>query len=337
MHPQAKQVSNSRQNQTLQRACGSSLNKVASTAIPTSRSHSSRSASSNRRHSHKIPDDLDKNAVFFPKYKVEMLINTKNTERRTSDRPPRPPNSFFLMKNALLLILREMNLKVKMPELCRKARDLWDEAPKESKQLYEDLSSKAERLHHIRYPGYTYKPVRRQIFQPYSPILNSAGNLITSFPVQDFPVEDPKETVVQTEAPTYSITLTTPSDSPATPTLISSPESLVSLNTPMPSPSYLMVIPTPEASTTPLYSPQEYHFVPVSPISDSEPVILSNDSWNVGEYEDFPLTSQQTETPEIPIDAQTIAESGFGLDNSNFEELLSQMEGYMWENPRNDI
>src|SRR5438067_1156847 len=110
MYPEIKQASSSRQNPALQRPSASSLNQVASTSIPTSRT---RSASSNRRHSHKIPDDLDKEAVFFPKYKVEMLINTKNTERKNSDRPPRPPNSFFLMKNALLLILREMNLKVK--------------------------------------------------------------------------------------------------------------------------------------------------------------------------------------------------------------------------------
>src|SRR6185312_9741526 len=100
MYPPIKQASNSRQNPALQR---NPLNKVASTSIPTSRSRSSRSASNNRRTSHKIPDDLDKNAVFFPKYKIELLINTKNAERRTSDRPPRPPNSFFLMKNALLL------------------------------------------------------------------------------------------------------------------------------------------------------------------------------------------------------------------------------------------
>ncbi|CAG8493963.1 551_t:CDS:1 [Paraglomus brasilianum] len=320
MYPPIKQASNSRQNPALQR---NPLNKVASTSIPTSRSRSSRSASNNRRTSHKIPDDLDKNAVFFPKYKIELLINTKNAERRTSDRPPRPPNSFFLMKNALLLILREMNLKVKMPELCRKARDLWEEAPKESKQLYDDLSSKAERLHHIRYPGYTYRPVRRQIFQQYSPIMSS-GAMVSSFPV-----EDPTETVVvRTEEPTY-ITITTPTDSPTTPSLASSPDTQIS---PLSSPeNYLMVMPTPEASTTPLYSPIST-YLPVSPITISE--LENTCPWDVeGGYKDFPLNIPSGNPDLILLDPQN---GEFELNSSNIEEMLTQMEMYRSWDQKNE-
>src|SRR2546423_963955 len=49
-----------------------------------------------------IPDDLELENVYNPKYTVIQLISTRTRPRKQLI-PPRPPNSFFLFKNCYML------------------------------------------------------------------------------------------------------------------------------------------------------------------------------------------------------------------------------------------
>src|SRR4051794_6399272 len=63
-------------------------------------------ANSTNRPKYKIPDDLDLDSVYNPKYTVVQLISTRKKPRKQLV-PPRPPNSFFLFKNCYMLELRK--------------------------------------------------------------------------------------------------------------------------------------------------------------------------------------------------------------------------------------
>ena len=52
-----------------------------------------------------IPKQLDINNVYNPKYDVIQLMSTRR-KLCVSKNPPRPPNSYFLMKNCYMLELR---------------------------------------------------------------------------------------------------------------------------------------------------------------------------------------------------------------------------------------
>ncbi|RHZ83508.1 hypothetical protein Glove_91g30 [Diversispora epigaea] len=61
-----------------------------------------------------------------------------------SKNPPRPPNSYLLMKNCYMLELRAIGLRLTMPELCIQSKHLCKEAPKEVKDRYEEIQLKPQ-------------------------------------------------------------------------------------------------------------------------------------------------------------------------------------------------
>ncbi|CAG8556844.1 5433_t:CDS:1 [Diversispora eburnea] len=125
-----------------------------------------------------IPKHLDINNVYNPKYDVIQLISTKS-KLRASKNPPRPPNSYFLMKNCYMLELREIGLRYTMPELCIQSKQLWNEAPKEVKKRYDKIQLKAQSIHNELYPGYKFRPKKRQTFKMHVFPQESAANFTT--------------------------------------------------------------------------------------------------------------------------------------------------------------
>ncbi|RHZ73258.1 hypothetical protein Glove_232g189 [Diversispora epigaea] len=111
-----------------------------------------------------IPKQLDINKVYNPKFDVIKLMHTRR-ELVPYKNPPRPPNSYFLMKNCYMLELREIGLRLTMPEICIQSKHLWSEAPKEVKDRYEEIQLKAQSIHNELYPSYKFRPRRRQTFK----------------------------------------------------------------------------------------------------------------------------------------------------------------------------
>ncbi|RHZ58671.1 hypothetical protein Glove_372g89 [Diversispora epigaea] len=125
-----------------------------------------------------IPKQLDINNVYNPKYDVTQLMSTKR-KLCASKNPPRPPNSYFLMKNCYMLELRAIGLRLTMPELCIQSKHLWKEAPKEVKDRYEEIQLKAQSIHNELYPGYKFRPRKRQTFKMHVFPHESAANITT--------------------------------------------------------------------------------------------------------------------------------------------------------------
>ncbi|CAG8564835.1 2973_t:CDS:1 [Diversispora eburnea] len=126
-----------------------------------------------------IPKELDINDVYNPRYDVTQLMSTRK-KLFASKKPPRPPNSYFLIKNCYMLELRRIGLRFTMPELCIQSKKLWKEAPKEVKNRYEEMQSKAQSIHNELYPGYKFRPRKKQTFKMHTfPHENSAN--VTTF------------------------------------------------------------------------------------------------------------------------------------------------------------
>ncbi|KAG9301904.1 hypothetical protein G9A89_004584 [Geosiphon pyriformis] len=86
-----------------------------------------------------------------------VLASSRRTKNRRSD-PPRPPNGFFLFRNALHSHLADMNLKV--PQVSMAAGLLWEKALPETRAHYTNLQNIAKQWHLKMYPGYVYRPRR---------------------------------------------------------------------------------------------------------------------------------------------------------------------------------
>ncbi|CAG8441072.1 12656_t:CDS:1 [Ambispora leptoticha] len=133
-----------------------------------------------KRSNNVIPQDFDISVVYKPRFNLQTLICTTAKKQRSSDKPPRPPNSFFLLKNCLLLELWSKEIKPTMPSVCVLAKRVWQEAPPEVKELYDQLSTEALKLHHSEYPGYKYQPRRPEVSRSTSfPMGNSMGMMTT--------------------------------------------------------------------------------------------------------------------------------------------------------------
>ncbi|CAG8580869.1 18996_t:CDS:2 [Dentiscutata erythropus] len=93
--------------------------------------------------------------VYNPPYNLEQLVSTRTSgsARKNGGHPPRPPNCFFLLKNAIMLV----------------ASLVWEKAPEDVKSLYCELSKEALKLHAAKYPHYKFKPKKRQVFKAYNP------------------------------------------------------------------------------------------------------------------------------------------------------------------------
>src|SRR5581483_4363991 len=107
-----------------------------------------------------IPDDLDLNNVYNPRYTVVQLISIHKKPRKQAI-PPRPPNSFFLFKNCYILELRGLGYRYRMPDVCHQTKQIWSNIPSEVKERYENLALQAQILHQEMYPEYKYSPARK--------------------------------------------------------------------------------------------------------------------------------------------------------------------------------
>ncbi|CAG8639460.1 3093_t:CDS:2 [Dentiscutata erythropus] len=84
-----------------------------------------------------------------------VLENSRRAKSKKND-PPRPPNAFFLFRNALHIHLSTHNLKV--PQVSMAAGKLWDNATEKTKSQYTRLQEIAKVLHLEMHPGYVYRP-----------------------------------------------------------------------------------------------------------------------------------------------------------------------------------
>ncbi|RHZ75042.1 hypothetical protein Glove_217g74 [Diversispora epigaea] len=160
-----------------------------------------------------IPIQLDIDNVYNPKYDVIQLMSTRR-KLCVSKIPPRPPNSFFLMKNCYMLELRAIGLSYTMPEVCIQSKQLWKEAPKEVKDRYEKMQSKAQSIHNEMYPQYKFSPRKRQTFKMHVFPHECASNITTFSSTNYFkgPVSQ-LDTYSSIESEVKSPTLSSSSDS----------------------------------------------------------------------------------------------------------------------------
>ncbi|CAG8433025.1 8579_t:CDS:10 [Diversispora eburnea] len=108
-----------------------------------------------------------------------VLENSRRAKSSKKNDPPRPPNAFFLFRNALHTHLSVHNLKV--PQVSSAAGRLWDCAEEETKNQYTRLQEIAKVLHLEMHPGYVYRPRKsRKTFQKI--ITNPSINSSTTIP-----------------------------------------------------------------------------------------------------------------------------------------------------------
>ncbi|CAH1759728.1 523_t:CDS:2 [Entrophospora sp. SA101] len=114
-----------------------------------------------------IPADLDMNLIYNPQYSVTELTSTKQNAkpRPLNKNPPRPPNSFFLMKNCYMLELRKLGYRFTMPKICKQSKYIWERLPQPVKERYDGLSYKAQIIHQNLYPNYKFSPKPKNPFK----------------------------------------------------------------------------------------------------------------------------------------------------------------------------
>ncbi|CAG8559024.1 22224_t:CDS:2 [Rhizophagus irregularis] len=135
-------------------------------SLPTSSVSSTSSTVSSTKNHKCIPENLDLDCVYNPKYTVTELISTRRKPRKQVV-PPRPPNSYFLFKNCYMLELRKLGYRYAMPDICRQSKQLWTNISAEVKERYDILALQAVILHQELYPGYRFQPKKRQIFKSH--------------------------------------------------------------------------------------------------------------------------------------------------------------------------
>ncbi|CAG8713592.1 26773_t:CDS:2 [Dentiscutata erythropus] len=122
-----------------------------------------------------IPANFDLFYVYNPKNKYDT-----STLSRTPSRPSRPPSSFALLKNCLRLEFESQfpQQKLKMPNLCRYAKEIWKTIPKEVKSIYVNIAEEAEFIHNEMYPNCNFKPYKRKLFPNLTPSLSMISDSI---------------------------------------------------------------------------------------------------------------------------------------------------------------
>ncbi|CAG8560754.1 10085_t:CDS:1 [Acaulospora morrowiae] len=140
-----------------------------------------------------IPSDLDLDRVYNPRYPVLQLMSTRRKPRPAGN-PPRPPNSYFLLKNCYMLEVRSLGLKYTMPELCIQSRRVWKECPQEVKDRYEVLQHQVQCIHNELYPGYKFRPKKRKTFKMHVfPDNNKMSDNISSFSTTNYLNSSPSD------------------------------------------------------------------------------------------------------------------------------------------------
>ncbi|GBC06656.1 hypothetical protein RclHR1_00070023 [Rhizophagus clarus] len=110
-------------------------------------------------------------------YIKRILENSRRAKSKKND-PPRPPNAFFLFRNALHSHLAAHNLKV--PQISMAAGELWGAASEEIKSRYTRLQEIAKVLHLEMHPGYIYRPRKNLPPPPSPPPIHSTPSLSPS-------------------------------------------------------------------------------------------------------------------------------------------------------------
>ncbi|CAG8691208.1 10719_t:CDS:2 [Cetraspora pellucida] len=195
-----------------------------------------------------IPEDFNYFYLYFPKYKYKTLTlmstkkrHIKNIKKNAS--PPRPPNKFFLFKNAFMLEFKYQYQKrfekLSMPNLCKYTQEIWKNVPEEVKTTYAKLAVEAQTMHNELFPNYVYRPNKKKRVKKGACVNDqedssmsknmSTFSSTTLLAEQLHSIEDPQTTISPVATPpiTSSTTtspiinsLTTPSDgSPLIPSL----------------------------------------------------------------------------------------------------------------------
>ncbi|CAB5381980.1 unnamed protein product [Rhizophagus irregularis] len=151
---------------------------------------------------------VDINYIYNPRFHLVDLISTRRRPFASGTRTniPRPPNSFFLMKNCLLLELKHSGHRITMPNLCKMAREIWKEIPQDAKNMYDALAIQAQILHQRVYPNYRFEPKKKTRFKQFVPPSNNGMSAFSSVPAP-----------ITTSSPSLSSTSSFSSSSP-TPT-----------------------------------------------------------------------------------------------------------------------
>ncbi|CAG8692706.1 12873_t:CDS:2, partial [Dentiscutata heterogama] len=100
---------------------------------------------------------------------VSTRTSGSSSARKNVGHPPRPPNCFFLLKNAIMLAFRAGGRRFTMPYICKVASLVWEKAPEDVRSKYCELSKEALKLHASKFPNYKFRPKKRQVFKAYNP------------------------------------------------------------------------------------------------------------------------------------------------------------------------
>nr|ANQ32956.1 MATA-HMG [Rhizophagus irregularis] len=164
---------------------------------------------SNRNQDNFLPL-VDIKHIYNPRFHLVDLISTRRRPFASSTRTniPRPPNSFFLMKNCLLLELKHSGHRITMPNLCKMAREIWKEIPQDAKNMYDALAIQAQILHQRVYPNYRFEPKKKTRFKQFVPPSNNGMSAFSSVP--SAPITTSSPSLSSTSSSSSSPTPTTP-------------------------------------------------------------------------------------------------------------------------------
>src|SRR6266540_1772470 len=157
-----------------------------------------------------IPANLNLWNIYYPRFHLMDLISTRRNPFSARKNPPRPPNSFFLMKNCYMLELRLLGYRFSMPDVCRQAKLIWHDIPQEVKDRYDQLAFQAQILHQEIFPGYKFSPKKRTTFKPYVPVQEVQDLNMTTFTVKGFFKDTPPSPSSSSLSSNSSSTLDSP-------------------------------------------------------------------------------------------------------------------------------
>ncbi|CAG8510893.1 11509_t:CDS:1 [Paraglomus brasilianum] len=122
---------------------------------------------------------------------------------KSSEKPARPPNKFFIFRTMLQGSIDALKLQV--PIVSGLASEVWKKSSDDVKELFTKLAARAKAEHSEINPGYVYKPFRRNSNE-------SADTKGKSEDVHDENIERTKAETIETaeSAPSSPSTLTPP-------------------------------------------------------------------------------------------------------------------------------
>lgn len=87
----------------------------------------------------------------------------KPIKTRAPCHPPRPPNAFFVYKRNLRETFKMQGQDIPNQKIFNKlAGKNWRELPSAGKTPFFDMAGQEKRAHRMKYPDYTFRPVRNR-------------------------------------------------------------------------------------------------------------------------------------------------------------------------------